>query len=136
MNYDEDDFSGGGALGSNNPFGFSDPPSWSFNRVTDTHQGFSQMTTELPGSLSDDDFLNDESDDSNQAVGGGDISDADVRMASLADSPPFQGPVFPGTPLEGQEPTKVTELPQPAADADDDELPVVELHVGEEERLD
>ncbi|KAL4803450.1 hypothetical protein BDV18DRAFT_153729 [Aspergillus unguis] len=132
MNYndEEDDFgSGPGALG--NPFRLSDPPSWSFNRVTDAHHGFSQMTTELPGSLSDDDLL-DNDNDSNKAVGGGDMSDTDLHMASLADSPPFQGPVHPGTPLE--ESANLTQLPQP--DADDDELPVVELHVGEEERLD
>ncbi|KAL4785395.1 hypothetical protein BJX76DRAFT_347041 [Aspergillus varians] len=125
MNYDEDDF-GSGALA--NPFRISNPPSWSFNRVTDAH-GLSQMT-ELPGSLSDDDLPDDDG-DSNKAVGGGDISDSDLRMASLADSPPFQGPVFPGTP---QEDSTLTEFPPP--DADDNDLPVVELHVGEEERLD
>ncbi|KAL4920100.1 hypothetical protein BDW62DRAFT_177609 [Aspergillus aurantiobrunneus] len=125
MNY-HDDY-GSGALG--NPFRVSNPPSWSFNRVTDAH-GLSQMT-ELPGSLSDNDLLDDDDGDSNKAVGGDDISDSDMRMASLTDSPPFQGPVFPGTPLEE---STLTELPQP--DADDDELPVVELHVGEEERLD
>ena len=130
MNFDDEDEFGSGALGD--PFRVSNLPSWSFNRVTDAHHDPSQMT-ELPGSLSDNGLDNDDDDDdgdSTKAVGGGDISDPDTRMASLADSPPFQGPVHPGTPLEE---STLTEFPQP--DADDDELPVVELHVGEEDRL-
>ncbi len=129
MNFDDEDEFGSGALGD--PFRVSNLPSWSFNRVTDAHHDPSQMT-ELPGSLSDNGLDNNDDDDgdSTKAVVGGDISDSDTRMASLADSPPFQGPVHPGTPLEE---STLTEFPQP--DADDDELPVVELHVGEEDRL-
>ncbi|KAL2863429.1 putative ubiquitin-specific protease UBP12 [Aspergillus lucknowensis] len=123
MNYDEDDY-GSGALA--NSFRPPSPPSWSFNRVTDAH-GISQMTAELPGSLSDDDLLDDNA--SNKAVGGGDTSDTDYRMASLIDSPPFQGPVFPGTPNEE---SAIPDLPPLD---DDNDLPVVELHVGDEERL-
>jgi ubiquitin carboxyl-terminal hydrolase 4/11/15 len=130
MTYEDDDY--GSGLGNNDTFRLSNPsPSWSFSRVTDAHHGLSQMT-ELPGSLSDNDD-DDDDDDSNKAVGGGDMSDSDLRLASLTDSP-FQGPVYPGTPLDETAPTLTTEFPQ--HDADEDDLPVVELHVGEEERLD
>ncbi|KAL4777333.1 hypothetical protein BDW60DRAFT_172616 [Aspergillus nidulans var. acristatus] len=130
MTYEDDDY--GSGLGNNDTFRLSNPsPSWSFSRVTDAHHGLSQMT-ELPGSLSDKDD-DDDDDDSNKAVGGGDMSDSDLRLASLTDSP-FQGPVYPGTPLDETAPTLTTEFPQ--HDADEDDLPVVELHVGEEERLD
>ncbi|KAL4864841.1 hypothetical protein BDV12DRAFT_175600 [Aspergillus spectabilis] len=126
MNYDEDDY-GSGALA--NPLRPHTPPSWSFNRVTDAHL-LSQMTmTELPGSLSDDDLLDDGASD--KAVGGGDISDSDFRMASLTDSPPFQGQPYPGTPMDE---STIPDLAPPDAD-DDEELPVVELHVAEEDRL-
>ncbi|KAL5335442.1 hypothetical protein BJX70DRAFT_401538 [Aspergillus crustosus] len=128
-NYDEDDY-GSGSLAIN-PLRPHTPPSWSFNRVTDAHP-FSQMT-ELPGgTLSDDDLLDDDASD--KAVGGGDISDSDFRMASLTDSPPFQGqPYHPGTPME--ESTIPDLAPPDAADDNDDELPVVELHVADEDRL-
>ncbi|KAL3471949.1 hypothetical protein BJX99DRAFT_13959 [Aspergillus californicus] len=122
MNYDEDDY-----LNGDNAFRAPSPNLWSFNRVTDTH-GLSQMTTELPGSFSDDDILDDDA--SNKAVGGGDISDSDYRLGSLMDSPPMQGPVYPGTPMEE---STMADLPQLD---DEDDLPVVELHVGDdEERL-
>ncbi|KAI9376075.1 hypothetical protein BJX61DRAFT_491973 [Aspergillus egyptiacus] len=124
MNYDEDDY-GSGALAKPYP---PSPPSWSFDRITDTHHGLSQMPVELPGALSDDELLDD--DDSNKAVGGGDMSDSDLRLASLTDSPPLQGPVYPGTPMEE---STIPDIPQ--LNDDDDELPVVELHVGDEERL-
>ncbi|KAL4909961.1 hypothetical protein BDW74DRAFT_144111 [Aspergillus multicolor] len=142
MNYEDDEYGSGagtgvGALG-NNPFSLSNPsPSWSFSRATtDAHHSLSQMT-DLPGMGFDnehDDLLGDDDNDSNKAVGGGDISDSDLRMSSLVDSP-FQGSVYPGTPLDENAPTLTTEFPQPDAD-DDDELPVVELHVGDEEQLD
>ncbi|QMW29025.1 hypothetical protein G4B84_004360, partial [Aspergillus flavus NRRL3357] len=128
MSFDEAEF-GDGA--QSDPFRFPSPPSWSFNRVPDAH-GRSQMTTALPGSTSDDDDLLDD-DASNQAVGGGDFSDSDLRLASLADSPGGHGAVYPGTPMEE---TPIQDIPPPLdADDDDDELPVVELRVNEEDRI-
>jgi ubiquitin carboxyl-terminal hydrolase 4/11/15 len=85
------------------------------------------MTTELPGgNLSDDDF---DDNASNKAVGGGDMSDSDYRMHSLIDSPIHEPVAYPGTPVE----STIADLPP--LDDDDEELPVVELHVSEEERL-
>lgn len=128
MSFDEAEF-GDGA--QSDPFRFPSPPSWFFNRVPDAH-GRSQMTTALPGSTSDDDDLLDD-DASNQAVGGGDFSDSDLRLASLADSPGGHGAVYPGTPMEE---TPIQDIPPPLdADDDDDELPVVELRVNEEDRI-
>jgi ubiquitin carboxyl-terminal hydrolase 4/11/15 len=87
------------------------------------------MTTALPGSTSDDDDLIDD-DASNKAVGGGDISDSDLRLASLADSPGGHGGVYPGTPME--EPP-IHDIPPPLeTDDDDDALPVVELRRDDE----
>ncbi|KAE8356359.1 ubiquitin carboxyl-terminal hydrolase [Aspergillus coremiiformis] len=127
MSFDEIEF-GDGA--QSDPFRFPSAPSWSFNRVSDAH-GRSQMTTALPGSTSDDDDLLDD-DASNKAVGGGDFSDSDLRLASLADSP-GPGAVYPGTPMEE---TPIQDIPPPLdADDDDDELPVVELRVNDEDRI-
>ncbi|KAL2834618.1 hypothetical protein BJY01DRAFT_239124 [Aspergillus pseudoustus] len=121
MNFDPiDDYGSSGTLAAN-PF---DSPSWSFTRASDTHGLSQMMTAELPaGTLSDDDY---DDNASNKAVGGGDMSDSDYRMASLIDSP-LHGP-FPGTPME----STIADLPPLD---DDEDLPVVELHVAEEERL-
>ncbi|KAL4933316.1 putative ubiquitin-specific protease UBP12 [Aspergillus undulatus] len=172
FNYDDD---GDGDYGSLNPFHNSS--TWSFSRIPDTSHshahGLSQINaTELPGSLLDDDHddalninLDGDEDaaddnDSNKAVGGGNVSDSDYRMAELADSPPFEGSVnpCPGTPLEldidNDHTTDLTDLPPLVdvdddvdtnvnvknvyadVDPDDDELPIVELRVDGEERLD
>ncbi|KAL4791548.1 hypothetical protein BDV19DRAFT_370365 [Aspergillus venezuelensis] len=173
LNYEDEgegDY-GGASLSTSNPFHHES--TWSFSRVPDsqrssyTHHGLSQMNmnmaTELPGSLSLDDpndplnvNLDDSDNDSNKAVGGGNVSDSDYRMAGFADSPPFEGSVnpniYPGTPLElDNDNDTATDMPdlQPLVDVtvtetrkangdaedDDEELPVVELHVGEEDRL-
>ncbi|KAL4875074.1 hypothetical protein BJY04DRAFT_211562 [Aspergillus karnatakaensis] len=123
MNYYEDTYGHDGLDSTLRPH---TPPSWSFSRA-DAHPVL-QMT-ELPGSISDDDLLDDTASD--KAVGGGDISDSDLRMASFIDSPPFQGQHYPGTPMEETLP----ELAPPDADDDDDELPVVELHVADDDRI-
>ncbi|KAB8238114.1 putative ubiquitin-specific protease UBP12 [Aspergillus alliaceus] len=128
MSFDEVEF-GDGA--QSDPFHFPSPPSWSFNRVPDAH-GLSQMTTAMRGSISDDDDLLDD-DASNKAVGGGDFSDSDLRLASLADSPRGHGGAYPGTPMEE---TPIQDIPPPLeADDDEDELPVVELRVNDEDRI-
>ncbi|OJJ31576.1 hypothetical protein ASPWEDRAFT_32201 [Aspergillus wentii DTO 134E9] len=133
MDFDEDEF-GDGA--HSDPFRFPIPsePSWSFGPITDAH-GPSQMTAP-PGSISDgnndDDLFDDNA--SNQAVGGGDLdlSDSDIRLASLADSPGGQGGAFPGTPLEE---APVQDIPPPLDADDDEELPVVELRVNDDDKI-
>ncbi|KAE8147670.1 hypothetical protein BDV25DRAFT_159842 [Aspergillus avenaceus] len=128
MSFDEVEF-GDGA--QSDPFRFPSPPSWSFSRVPDAH-GPSQMTTALPGSISDDEDLLDD-DASNKAVGGGDFSDSDLRLASLADSPGGHGLVYPGSPMDE---TPIQDIPPPLeGDDDDDELPVVELRVNDDDRI-
>jgi ubiquitin carboxyl-terminal hydrolase 4/11/15 len=124
MNYDLADDYGSSA---SNPFRSTTPPSWSFARASDTHGLSQMMTAVLPGeNVSDDDF---DDNASNKAVGGGDMSDSDYRMASLIDSPIHEPVAYPGTPME----STIADLPP--LDDDDEELSVVELHVGEEERL-
>ncbi|PYH94626.1 UCH-domain-containing protein [Aspergillus ellipticus CBS 707.79] len=123
MDFEDEEF-GDGAQPS--PFRSEAAPSWSFSRVTDAH-GPSQMTT----ANTDDEDVDDNA--SNQAVGGddGDVSDTDLRMASLTDSP--RGAAFPGTPVE--EATFQDIPPFGGVDGDDDEeeeLPVVELKVNDE----
>ncbi|PWY74367.1 UCH-domain-containing protein [Aspergillus heteromorphus CBS 117.55] len=131
-----------------------DPPSWSFDRAadadtdTDAHaHGPSQIHPAEPDDISswpfdrvaagtdrqmhmhpntdDEDLLDDNA--SNQAVGDGDVSDPDLRMASLMDSP--AGAAYPGTPVEE---TFQDISPFGDGDDDEDELPVVELTVTDE----
>ncbi|PYH49149.1 putative ubiquitin-specific protease UBP12 [Aspergillus saccharolyticus JOP 1030-1] len=113
------------------PFRHVDPPSWSFSHISDAH-GPLQMTAAQRGSTSDDDLLDD--DDSNKAVGGGDVSDTDLRMAALTDSPEG-GLGLPGTPMDE---TPFQELHPFGGDGDEDDeddLPVVELQVNDEDRV-
>ncbi|GFF33414.1 probable ubiquitin carboxyl-terminal hydrolase 12 [Aspergillus udagawae] len=127
MSFDEDEF-GDGAYA--NPLPYSSQPTWSFDRVTDAH-GLSQMTTVPPGSISDDEDLFDD-DASNKAVGGGDLSDSDLRLAALTGSPIGQG-VFPGTPMEEEAP--IQDIPPPLDGDDDEDLPVVELRVNDDDQI-
>ncbi|THC95400.1 hypothetical protein EYZ11_005124 [Aspergillus tanneri] len=127
MNFDEDEPSDGA---QSNPFRFPSPPSWSFNRVLEAH-GPSQMTTTLPGSTSDDDL---DDDASNKAVGGEDMSDSDLRLAALTDSP-GPGAAYPGTPMEETSFQDIPPLLEANDDDDDDDLPVVELRVNDEDRI-
>ena len=135
MNIEDDEESGDGEL--SNPFGFPSPPSWSFNRVHQAHgPSSSQMTTALPGStFDDDDDLLDDDTASNKAVGGGDMSDSDLRLAALTDSP-GPGAAYPGTPIEESAFQDIPPLLEADNDDDDDdELPVVELRVNDEDRI-
>jgi ubiquitin carboxyl-terminal hydrolase 4/11/15 len=127
MSFDDDEF-GDGAYA--NPLPYSSQPTWSFDRVTDAH-GLSQMTTVPPGSISDDEGLFDD-DASNKAVGGGDLSDSDLRLAALTGSPIGQG-VFPGTPMEEEAP--IQDIPPPLDGDDDEDLPVVELRVNDDDQI-
>ncbi|RAL13841.1 putative ubiquitin-specific protease UBP12 [Aspergillus homomorphus CBS 101889] len=129
MDFEDEEF---GPVPQPSPFRHADPPSWSFSHISDAH-GSSQMTTAQRGSISDDDDLPDDN-DSNKAVGGGDVSDTDLRMAALTDSP-RGGLGFPGTPMEE---TSFQELHPFGGDGDDDDeddLPVVELQVNDEDRV-
>lgn len=126
-------------------------PAWSFSRIPDTHGSSPQMTAEqLPGSYFDGHIRNADGDDgddddedlfddaaSNQAVGGGDLSDTDLRLSALAgDDGEGDGPgapaEYPGTPLD--EDTLIQDVPPlQQGDEDEDDLPVVELRVNDEE---
>lgn len=122
---DEPEFGYGG---QSDPFRLhSQPPFWSFDADTDAH-GQSQMTTMFPGSTSDDDDLLDD-DASNKAVG--DMSDSEMNLISLADTPAGHG-VYPGTPMEEVPVPGISLSTQTEGDDDDDELPVVELRVDED----
>ncbi|GLA61868.1 CSN-associated deubiquitinating enzyme Ubp12 [Aspergillus tubingensis] len=124
MNFEDEEIGGGTQPSPFRPQ--DDTPSWSFSRATDAH-GPSQMTT-VP--TDDEDLLDDDA--SNRAVDDGDVSDPDLRMASLMDSP--RGAAYPGTPMEE---TSFPDISAFAADGDDDEedeLPVVELQVHDEDQ--
>ncbi|EAW14313.1 putative ubiquitin-specific protease UBP12 [Aspergillus clavatus NRRL 1] len=128
MSFDEDEF-GDGAFA--NPLPYSSQPTWSFDRVTNAH-GLSQMTTVPPGSISDDEEDLFDDDASNKAVGGGDLSDSDLRLGALTGSPISRG-VFPSTPMDEEPPFQ--DIPPPLDGDDDEELPVVELRVNDEDRI-
>ncbi|PWY89598.1 UCH-domain-containing protein [Aspergillus sclerotioniger CBS 115572] len=118
MNFEDEEIGDDAQPSSFRPM---DTPSWSFSRVSDAH-GPSQMTTTQ---TDDEDLLDDGA--SNQAVGGGDVSDPDLRMASLMDSP--RGAAYPGTPMEESSFQDITAFGAAGDDDEDDELPVVELQV-------
>ena len=123
MNFEDEEIGDDAQPSSFRPM---DTPSWSFSRVSDAH-GPSQMTTTQ---TDDEDLLDDDA--SNRAVDDGDVSDPDLRMASLMDSP--RGAAYPGTPMEE---TSFPDISAFAADGDDDEedeLPVVELQVHDEDQ--
>jgi ubiquitin carboxyl-terminal hydrolase 4/11/15 len=101
------------------PFSYSSQPAWSFDRATD---GTHSQTAAPPGSYYDDDeegLFDDDDGASNKAVGGGDVSDSDLRLGD--DSTGF--------------PSMIVDDVPPASDNDDEELPVVELRVNEDERI-
>lgn len=126
----EDEEFGGGMHPTPLRFPSAEPP-WSFDRATDAH-GPSQMTAP-PGSSydgEDEDLFDDDA--SNKAVGGGDLSDSDIRLAALTDSPDEQGAPCPSTPFDD---TPIQDIPPPLDVDDDNELPVVELRVNEEDRI-
>lgn len=89
------------------------------------------MIVAPPGSYSegvDDDLFDDVA--SNKADGGGDLSDSDLRLA-LDDSPDGTGTEYPRTSFDD---TPIQDIPPPLND-DDDELPVVELRVNDEDKI-
>ena len=132
---DEDDEIGGGTL-PNNSLRFANQPSWSFGPVMEAH-GPSQMTAtthpDLGDEISSDEDLFDDDAASDQAVGGGDMSDSEMQLASLTDDAPDQGVPLPGTPMEEGPP--IQDIPPPLEGEDEDELPVVELRVNDEDRI-
>lgn len=140
MLFDEDDDEmGGGAPFSRHPLRITNEPTWSFGQDTEAH-GPSQMTT-APGFgdelISSEEELFDDDAASDQAVGGGNMSDSDFQLASLTDDNGGQGDggvALPGTPMEEDAP-RIQEIPPPLENDDDEELPVVELRVNDKDRI-
>jgi ubiquitin carboxyl-terminal hydrolase 4/11/15 len=103
-----------------NPLSFSNQPAWSFDRATDIHSH--SQTAVPPGSYYDDNeesLFDDDDDASNKAVGGGDLSDSELHLGE--DNTDFTSMI-------------VDDVP-PGSDIEDEELPVVELCVNEDERI-
>ncbi|KAK2802058.1 CSN-associated deubiquitinating enzyme Ubp12 [Onygenales sp. PD_10] len=117
---DMDDEGYGAAYGPEIPY--SNFPLWSFDRSEEPHGPLSAP----PGSFYDgDEDLDDNA--SNKAVGGGDMSDSESRLATLNDSEDqsseFRTMVF------DTDQTVQKIIQPPEMDDDDDEIPVVELRV-------
>ncbi|KAL1884440.1 hypothetical protein Plec18167_002028 [Paecilomyces lecythidis] len=115
-----------------NPLRFPTEPLWSFDRASDAH-GPSQMTAAPPGSYfdgEDEDLFDDDA--SNKAVGGGDLSDSDVRLAALGDNSEGQGAPYTDMSFED---SSIQNIPPPLDADDNDDLPVVELRVDDEDRI-
>ncbi|EGC46740.1 ubiquitin carboxyl-terminal hydrolase [Histoplasma capsulatum var. duboisii H88] len=114
---------------------FSNHPSWSFDRAAEPYGGgVSGLVPAPANSFYDgdgDDDLDDEA--SNKAVGGGDMSDSESRLAMLNDSGDQDGLIFEDADLSSST-TAVRNIMQPPdLEDDDDSMPVVELRVPEEE---
>lgn len=129
---DEDDEDDGG-VPTQRPWRFENEPSWSFGTITEAH-GPSQRTGMLPLSESSDDEVFDDDAASDRAVGGDNMSDSDMQLASLTDDQEGQhGVPLPGTPKD--EASSIQDIPPPLDADDDDELPVVELRVNDEDQM-
>ncbi|CAL5868063.1 uncharacterized protein PFLUO_LOCUS2286 [Penicillium psychrofluorescens] len=120
------------------PLSINKDPSWSFKRVPEAHD-LEQMTAHPPGSFSngiaDDDDLFDDN-DSTVAVGDGDLDDLDARLLDLKDSPPPAGrpqgfKSGPGSEADAS----FEDIPPLIEDNSDDDLPVVELRVGDDDKM-
>lgn len=114
-------------------YGLGSSTLWSFDRASDS--GPSRVTVAPPGSSYDaDEDLFDDDAASNKAVAEGDLSDTEARLAGLGDMDNDTGGESPGTLFDD---SIIQDIPPPlAADEDQgDELPVVELRVGDEERI-
>lgn len=140
MLFDEDDEIGGG-VPTKNPLRAANEPSWSFSQGMEAH-GPSQMTAAAPhrelGPRSIDGDGEELIDDaaSDEAVGGDDMSDSELQVGSLLDDVGGEGVPLPGTPKEEeQEATPIQDVPPPLETDDDDDLPVVELTVPDEDRI-
>lgn len=128
---DEDDEDDGG-VPTQRPWRFENEPSWSFGTITEAH-GPSQRTGMLPLSESSDDEVFDDDAASDRAVGGDNMSDSDMQLASLTDDHDEQhGVPLPGTPKD--EAPSIQDIPPPLDADDDDELPVVELRVNDDDQ--
>src|SRR4029077_1570179 len=114
-------------FGTNNTLSFPSQ-GWSFDRVSD-FPGPSHSTAAPPGSYYDEDEDLFADDASNKAVGGGDLSDSELRLATLTDTPDDNGPPFSSAPFDDP---PIQDIPPPLEVDDDSELPVVELRVNEE----
>lgn len=130
---------------NSNPLRLTSGPSWSFDRVSNTH-GPSQMSTVPSGSYFEDDdddggggggneglFDDDDEADSTKAVGGDDLSDSDMQLTGLLDDGPGKGQDQKGGTTVGN--TPIQDIPPPLNDDDDEDLPVVELRVNDEDKI-
>jgi hypothetical protein len=91
------------------------------------------MTAAPPGSYydgEDEDLFDDDA--SNKAVGGGDLSDSDTRLAALGDSSEGQGGPFTDTSFDD---SSIQNIPPPLDVDDNDDLPVIELRVDDEDKI-
>lgn len=141
MLFDDEDDEIGGGVPTNNPLRTVNEPSWSFGQITEAH-GPSQMTAAAPHRGLGPRFIDDDEESiddaaSNQAVGGDDMSDSELQVGSLLDdSVGGEGVALPGTPKEeDQEATPIQDVPPPLEADEEDELPVVELRVPDEDRI-
>lgn len=110
-------------LGSG-PLPYASYNDWSFSRISGSH-GQSNRITAPPGS--DAGGENDDDDASVRADGGGDISDADSRLAALGDSSGDISQMFDDDP-------PVQNVEQPTEMNEYDDMPIVELSAPNEEQ--
>ncbi|PGG96817.1 ubiquitin carboxyl-terminal hydrolase 4/11/15 [Blastomyces parvus] len=114
---------------------FSNHPIWSFDRAVEPYGSSTSGLVPAPAnSFYDGDGDDDLDDDaSNKAVGGGDISDSESRLAMLKDSEDQDGMIFDDADLSSST-AAVRNITQPQdLDDDDDSMPVVELRVPDED---
>ncbi|PGH23956.1 hypothetical protein AJ80_02018 [Polytolypa hystricis UAMH7299] len=108
---------------------------WSFDRVPDSQSHLPRVSSAIPASYFSDDDEDGEADDdaSNKAVGGGDMSDEDSRMAALASSAEGSGVGFDSVMFDESSGMEMRQI-VPEDPDDYDELPVVELVAPDEEK--
>jgi len=107
------------------PLRFANEPMWSFDRASDI-AGHTQSTAARAGSYYDEDEEDLFDDDASNKAVGGDLSDSDTRMPTVDDTSKY--PHFTVmNPLSG-------DGMAPPDGEDDNDLPVVELRVNEEDK--
>ncbi|KAL2384004.1 hypothetical protein RJZ90_002246 [Blastomyces dermatitidis] len=113
---------------------FSSHPIWSFDRAAPPYGRGPSFIPAPANSFSDGDGDDDLDDDaSNKAVGGGDISDSESRLAMLKDSEDQDGMIFDDADMSSSTAAVQNITQPPDLDDDDDSMPVVELRVPDED---
>lgn len=123
MKLTSDGLENGGQM--SDPLDIFQEPSWSFDNLTSAH-ALSQIT---PANASLDEsglFDDDDEIDSNLAVGDDDRDDPDTRMTDLGDAHSV---------LTSQGGTSFEDISHLMDNDSDDELPVVELRVGDDDKM-